>query len=269
MRWIIGDIHGMLRPLEALVHAVSTRDPGAQLIFVGDYVNRGADSRRVIDLLLTLSNATFLRGNHDDVFDLILHGDCYMCHQDAPNAVAAFAWFMQHGLDKTLVSYGADWAELDHLARHPNPHRVAQLASIVPETHRAFIRDLRPVLEHPDLFVAHGYWDVDTADDGPDLETRLMQAPKLRYQLLLGRFSERQVLQKKRWGRTGYFGHTPVVNYRASGGDYVPVRGPKMVLLDTAVAISSAGALSAVCAETGTLLQADRGGDISEGDLAT
>src|SRR5579884_585200 len=97
MRWIVGDIHGMLRPLDALVTAVGSRDPGAHLIFVGDYVNRGPDSRRVIDLLLTLPRATFLRGNHDDVFDLILHGDCYMCHPDGPNPVAAFAWFMQHG----------------------------------------------------------------------------------------------------------------------------------------------------------------------------
>ena len=113
MRWVIGDIHGMLRPLEALVAAISRRDPGAHLIFVGDYVNRGPDSRQVIDLLLTLPHATFLRGNHDDIFDLILHGDCYMCHKDAPDAVAGFAWFMEHGLDKTLVSYGADWAELE------------------------------------------------------------------------------------------------------------------------------------------------------------
>ena len=257
----------MLRPLEALVSAISRRDPGAHLIFVGDYVNRGPESRQVIDLLLTLPRATFLRGNHDDMFDLILHGDCYMCHKDAPDPVAAFAWFMEHGLDKTFVSYGADWAELEELGNRPNPYGIAALVRLVPESHRAFIHDLVPVVEHPDLFVAHGYWEVNTPDERPGLQERLRKDAKLRYDLLWGRFSEKQIRQKKKWTRTGYFGHTTVVNYRAAGGDYVPIRGPKLVLLDTAVAISTAGMLSAVCAETGTLLQSDRGGTIAEGEL--
>ena len=44
MRWVVGDIHGMLRPLRALVDAVTQRDAAARLLFVGDYVNRGPDS---------------------------------------------------------------------------------------------------------------------------------------------------------------------------------------------------------------------------------
>ncbi len=77
MRWIIGDIHGMLRPLQGLLREVARRDPWAHLLFVGDYVNRGPDARGVIEQLVTLRNAHYLRGNHDDVFDLILHGTCY------------------------------------------------------------------------------------------------------------------------------------------------------------------------------------------------
>jgi len=72
VRWIVGDIHGMALALKGLVDGVSKSDPAAEWIFVGDYVNRGPDSRGVIDFLLKLANARFCRGNHDDVFDVLL-----------------------------------------------------------------------------------------------------------------------------------------------------------------------------------------------------
>src|SRR5687768_11052256 len=120
MHWIIGDIHGMFRPLETILRPIPRLDPDAHLIFVGDYVNRGLDSRKVIELLLTLKNATFLRGNHDDIFDEILHSQSYCENDSQGNPLAAFQWFMQHGLDATLMSYGVDLFELDQLARNPS-----------------------------------------------------------------------------------------------------------------------------------------------------
>ncbi|MEZ0265596.1 MAG: metallophosphoesterase, partial [Phycisphaerae bacterium] len=45
MRWIIGDVHGMLRPLETLLAEVRRVDSKARFYFVGDYVNRGPSSR--------------------------------------------------------------------------------------------------------------------------------------------------------------------------------------------------------------------------------
>ena len=254
----------MYRPLDALLAAIERRDPAAHLVFVGDYINRGPDSRQVIDRMLKLTRATFLRGNHDDIFDLVLHGDCYMCHAEAPDAVSAFVWFMQHGLAETLMSYGADWADLEALARRPTPAGVERLVTFVPPAHRQFIRGLRPVFEADDFFVAHGYWDPDDADDQPNLAAPLERDPKLRYQLLWGRFTEAQITRKKRWKRTGYFGHTPVLNYRSPAGESLPIRGQQLVLLDTAVALSRSGRLSAVCAETGTVLQSDRQGETVE-----
>jgi serine/threonine protein phosphatase 1 len=264
VRWIVGDIHGMFLPLDALLSAVGRRDPAARFIFVGDYINRGPDSRKVIDRLVTLKDATFLRGNHDDIFDLVLHGDCYMCHANAPDPVSAFAWFMQHGLAETLMSYGADGAELESVARRPNARRIKQFIEIVPASHRKFIRDLRPVFETDNFFVTHGYWDPDSEDDDPNLAAPLARDPQLRYKLLWGRFTDAQIRRKKRWSRTGYFGHTPVLNYASAKGLYEPIRGAGIVLLDTAVALSVSGMLSAVCAESGAVLQSDRGGNILE-----
>ena len=258
MRWVIGDVHGMLRPLEGLLEAVRSADPDAHFIFVGDYVNRGPDTRGVIDLLLNLRPATFLRGNHDDVFDLLVNGDCYICHPTALNAIAAFTWFMQFGLAETLMSYGIDWAELDLLLQKPNHPGLLRVLTAVPQSHRNFIHSLESVYESETFFVGHGYWNPDLSDSKPSIAQRLIDEEQLRYQLLWGRFNGQQLVRKKHWTRTGYFGHTPVSNYRP---DLVPVRAPNVVLVDTAAALSSIGMLSAVCAEDGTVIQADRGGD--------
>src|SRR6266700_1770784 len=113
MRWIIGDVHGMLRPLVTLVNQVRKIDPQGRLIFVGDYVNRGPDARGVIDYLLELKDADFIRGNHDDIFDLVVNGQCYAENAAHDDRIAAFQWFMKYGLDNTLLSYDCDYALLD------------------------------------------------------------------------------------------------------------------------------------------------------------
>jgi serine/threonine protein phosphatase 1 len=263
MQWIIGDIHGMLRPLGALISAISRRDQAAHFIFVGDYVNRGPDSRKCIDLLLSLPKATFLRGNHDDIFDLLLHGDSYITNPGPNESENAFTWFMQHGLGETLISYGADWDQLEDALREPTARRIAQFVKPVPQSHRRFIRSLKPVYETDEFFVAHGFWSPEDLDVSPGLAAQLDAAPNLRHRLLWNRFSDAQIHSTKYWQRTGYFGHTPVTNY-PGGSEMIPIAGPGIVLLDTASALTPLGMLSAACAETGTVIQADRAGKTVE-----
>jgi serine/threonine protein phosphatase 1 len=63
----IGDIHGCSKAVHALIDAIRpTADD--HLIFLGDYIDRGPDSRGVIDLLITLEDrcrVDFLKGNHE------------------------------------------------------------------------------------------------------------------------------------------------------------------------------------------------------------
>jgi hypothetical protein len=261
MRWVIGDIHGMLRPLNALLDEVQKRDAAARFVFVGDYVNRGPESPGVVDRLLTLDNATFLRGNHDDIFDLILSGASYIGREHPFDPVSGFLSFMNHGLMDTLCAYGADYAELEYLVAHPTPERLKKTVEIVPEKHRQFFRALRAVAEYDTYFVAHAYWNVDEPDSSPDLAARLVTQSRLRWEMLWGRYTLAQVQSKKRWKRTGYFGHTPVANYRKDE-KVLPVYGPQIVLLDTGVALGAQGRLSAVCADSGELVQVDRMGAI-------
>lgn len=260
MRWVIGDVHGMRLALESLLAAVSKHDPSARFLFTGDYVNRGPDSRGVLDLLLTLPDAVFVRGNHDDVLDIILNGRGYCDHPTSIDSVSAFRWFMQHGLAETLVSYGADYADVEYAAEHPSEGRVFDAVAAIPDAHRAFIRNLPPVYEEHDLFVAHATWDP--YDDPPSIAERLAAHPEYRFKVIWGRFGEKDVLSRKRWRRTGYFGHTPVQSYRP--GQFTPLRGPAVVLLDTAAALLPDGRLSAVCHETGECVQVDRSGTVVE-----
>src|SRR5690242_5698589 len=101
MRWLIGDIHGMLKPLEALLRGIEHDDPQATVYFAGDFVNRGPESKGVIDLVLSMSNAKCIRGNHDDVLDQVLHGHSYAENSSRGDRFAAFQWFLDHGLLET------------------------------------------------------------------------------------------------------------------------------------------------------------------------
>src|SRR3954470_7328896 len=135
MRWLIGDVHGMLKPLEALLKWVGKEDPEAQLLFVGDYVNRGPDSKGVIDLLLTLNDTKFVRGNHDDVFDQVLHDQTYAGQQGEEHRRVVFQWFMQHGLDATFKSYGVSVSELARAMRKPDAGSLTYPADMIPAAH--------------------------------------------------------------------------------------------------------------------------------------
>ena len=283
MRWIIGDIHGMLRPLQTLLEAVAERDPAAELFFCGDYVDRGPNSAGVIDLLLALPRAKFVRGNHDDALDFVLHAAAYAPHPDFWSPGLMYSAMANAGMDETFVSYGADRLEVMEAARRPTAARIAALAEAVPERHKAFIRHLPPVVEADGFFVAHAWW----SPIAPDEFGALAFNPGVRHELLWGRYSSGEVRGPKRWERTGYFGHTPTMSYarslrqastRAGGGmggglggglaglfgraDHAPIAGPSIVLLDTAAALVPDGRLTAWCHDTGECLQVHRAGDL-------
>ena len=95
----IGDIHGCLTALETLAeHAAFA--PDDRLVFVGDYVDRGPDSRGVIDYLIDLKKSAaqtvLLKGNHE-----------IMMMWARENQEAREKW-LSYGGDNTLKSYGVE-----------------------------------------------------------------------------------------------------------------------------------------------------------------
>ena len=103
----IGDIHGCSKSIRGLIEAIEpTRED--LLVFLGDYVDRGPDSRGTLDYLMELEakfRTVFLRGNHE-----IMFGGCVM------QGIDPTLWF-QMGGRTTLVSYGG------RLQSVPSRHR--------------------------------------------------------------------------------------------------------------------------------------------------
>lgn len=65
----IGDVHGCAHALDALLGAIAPR-PSDQLVFLGDLVDQGRDTRDVLDRLLELQQqcqVVLIRGNHEEM----------------------------------------------------------------------------------------------------------------------------------------------------------------------------------------------------------
>lgn len=94
---VFGDVHGCLTPLELLWGQIQPT-PADRVVFLGDYVDRGPDSRGVVDFCLGLDpvlDAAFLSGNHEEKFFLAnLHESDRL------------DWLANWGGAATLASYG-------------------------------------------------------------------------------------------------------------------------------------------------------------------
>ena len=92
----IGDIHGCSAALDALIDAIRPR-PQDTIITLGDYIDRGPDSRGVIDRLVELGRVCRLvpiLGNHDQML------------LDVRSGKYPIYWFLDIGGTATLDSYG-------------------------------------------------------------------------------------------------------------------------------------------------------------------
>lgn len=135
----IGDIHGCLTPLEHLWEVIAPQ-PDDRIIFVGDYIDRGPESKGVVDFLIGLQqeglNVTFLSGNHEEKFFLSKIDLTDRAH-----------WLDLWGGIETLESYGPGGFE------------------DVPERHWEFLRKCRPYLETDTHIFVHANLEHDVPLD--------------------------------------------------------------------------------------------------------
>jgi len=132
--YAIGDIHGRADLLSELLDKIGADDKQrgtaeTVLVFLGDLVDRGPDSARVVEHLMRLSEShlqtVFIAGNHEELFLKICAGD----HQIG-------GVFHRAGGRATLLSYGVDPGAYDAC----DPHEMSALAGrVVPDTHIAFL----------------------------------------------------------------------------------------------------------------------------------
>lgn len=126
----IGDVHGCSRALATLLAAIDPR-PEDLVVTLGDYVDRGPDSKGVLEQLIALRERTTLVpliGNHDQMMLEAREG-------------RGCDWLVGYGVP-TLASYGLEAAELEE----------------VPPAHWAFLEGWRDWFEtesHRPLDLGH------------------------------------------------------------------------------------------------------------------
>lgn len=150
--WAVGDIHGRLDLLESLVEAIladaASLDASRKVvIFLGDYIDRGPDSRGVLRYLIDLPKDVgiewrFLKGNHEEAMLKFL--------DDPPFGVN----WCEYGGDAALASYGLKPPEMKH--RVEAWARVsADLNHKVTTEEREFLETLEYSISIGDYFFAH------------------------------------------------------------------------------------------------------------------
>ena len=150
--YAIGDVHGridLLQQLETLVVEDAARQPEAcrnLLVYLGDYVDRGFDSRQVIEHLVAPPPEDFdrvlLLGNHDQWLRSFVEGEA-----------VGESW-LRFGGDATLLSYGVPLA-----FDEPEEVRltIAQtvLADRMPDSHRKLLASLELMVAMGDYLFCH------------------------------------------------------------------------------------------------------------------
>lgn len=101
MIFAIADLHGRADLLQNAVYKLETTYTSGTVVFLGDYVDRGPDSKGVLDILMRGPRMPdkwtwiIIRGNHEDMM--------LECHQQSSSQ---HSWWISHGGDATLKSFG-------------------------------------------------------------------------------------------------------------------------------------------------------------------
>lgn len=155
--YAVGDIHGradlLADILRMIEHYDSVRAPASvTIVFLGDYIDRGADSKGVIDLLISgipaEMSAVYLTGNHEDLMLASF------------NDTGAFRSWTANGGIAALASYGVnpDLLQGRFLGGLPPanaPAIMEQLDSLLPHEHITFFRNMQVFTTIGDYFFVH------------------------------------------------------------------------------------------------------------------
>lgn len=136
----IGDIHGCLAKLRDLLARLPYQPGRDRLVFLGDYINRGPDTAKVLDLLCEL------RERDPGIITLLGNHEYLLLEYHRSGDPALLPYLRKMGIDTTLKSYGV--------------HTGFGLQSLnfLPPAHLAFLQGLRLYWESADyLFVHAGF----------------------------------------------------------------------------------------------------------------
>jgi Calcineurin-like phosphoesterase len=196
----IGDIHGCAFALETLLGVV---DPTADdtVVMLGDAIDRGPDSRNVLDQLLelqTTSKLISILGNHEQML------------LDAVDGLIPLQEWLVHGGAETLDSYGKNFT----------------MRSLDPR-HVAFLQTWGDVYETADHFFVHGNYLADQPLDAQPWEELRWESLRVRVPgphtsgkiAIVGHTSNKQ-------GRIVNLGHLVCLDTYCHGGGWLTALEP-------------------------------------------
>lgn len=194
--FIIGDLHGCRDVLEKMLETIPWDHERDNLIFVGDYIDRGNDSKGVIELLIKLTgvspNVHCLMGNHEGLFLEYVYG------RDENN-------FLLNGGIATLSSY-----------------RVNGKVSIPPD-HISFINSMETLIELDDYYIVHAGLMPGVQIEDQTAKDKLW-------------IREEFIFSEYDFGKKVIFGHTPFLSpymaYNKIGLDTGAVFGNKLTCIE-------------------------------------
>jgi len=166
LTYAIPDLHGRLDLLTAALAEIGRRGIGPHtVVTLGDYVDRGPQSRQVIERLiagpaLPGQALVCLMGNHEEMMVRCLRGEAEM------------SWWIENGGDATLASYGERGSAFDDPAGILSDHLrwIEGLQLTYADEHRVFVHaglDYRSPLDRQtsETLLWHRYCDEPA---GPD-----------------------------------------------------------------------------------------------------
>ncbi|MCH2201699.1 MAG: metallophosphoesterase [Fuerstiella sp.] len=151
---VIGDVHGQLSELRQIIHQLEHTPEIHRrwIVFIGDLVDRGPDSRGVLDLYCDLSKhhdrVTWICGNHELAMAASLGLIQTPDYVDWKNN-----WLQLYSAEPTFESYSVQFRD------------VAALRSALPEEHTALLSNLPWIVEHPQYLFVHAGLDPDLPFD--------------------------------------------------------------------------------------------------------
>lgn len=179
--WVIPDIHGCVKTVKALIETKVKPEPGDTLYFLGDYIDRGPDSKGVIDYLMFLDtqdyNCYFLKGNHEDF--------CTQVYEEAKSGKSSWlrksallSRWKHFGGKETLKSFGVK--------------RMSQF----PEKYYNWMKSLTYYLELDNFFLVHAGFDFTKETIFEDTEAMMWT---MRFEVVPEKVNHKKVI----------YGHLP------------------------------------------------------------
>jgi serine/threonine protein phosphatase 1 len=178
-RIAIGDIHGCLKTFRALVENEIHLEKDDELFLIGDFIDRGPDSKGVLDYVTSLEhkgyNIRAVRGNHEEMLLESLTDERFL------------AGWLYNGAEATLNSFGIDTG-------------LFVTTNSVKEIHQKYIDQMECLpyyIELKDYIIVHAGFNFHMKEPYGDKQTMVWSR-------------DMQFDAEKTAGRSVIHGHTPV-----------------------------------------------------------